>query len=52
MKKDYELRVFIFKEKLNEEDYRKLLNSMNKKGFHLESVNVADNIYTFVKFFK
>ena len=52
MKKDYELRVFSFKEKLNDEDYRKLLDSMHKKGFHLESVNVSDNTYIFVKFFK
>lgn len=51
MKKDYELRVFSYKEKLNDDEYRKLLDNMNKKGFNLESVNVDTITYTFVKFY-
>lgn len=52
MKKDYEIITLSFKEKLTDEEYRKMLDRMTKKGFYLEAVNVGDNTYTFMKCFK
>lgn len=52
MKRDYIVIIHSFKQKLTEAKYQKLINQMQKKGFHLESRDIAKNEYTFIKFYK